>query len=358
MKKMLALGAVLALSLCAVQGAEAAYDPIGGGTTRIVFDGSFLSLLKKGGVKLLAQAPARIKGGALVMPVSGGKADPTIKKGEIEQEGTLVFQAGNRKVLFRNIEYKQKKTPLFAKVGGSQLKLASAKKVGFAREGFGSGFSASGLELTAKVATRLNKKLRTGKLFAEGESIGTARSKTVPQRVTVIPGQGSATLVPDPAILAKFKALFVSLNPIAPAELSPGPVLHFPIGIGGQISPSAGEGQLRLAGAIELLQLGAGQVFHKEYWLDLGARSTSAEVDIEPTPAFPGKLGRVGVFDTDTGGATASSEPKARSISVAGDVLRLQASTAQSFNSAFAEGKPAFSAGEAFGTLSFGAVGQ
>ena len=39
-------------------------------------------------------------------------------------------------------------------------------------------------------------------------------------------------------------------------------------------------------GAIEALQLGAGQVFIKEPWIDLSAGTISAELDLEPTPAF------------------------------------------------------------------------
>lgn len=358
MKKGFALGSVIAMLLCLAPVARAAYDPIGGGTTRIVLGGSFLSLLKKGGVTVSAKAGAKRHGKALIMPVIGGKSDPTIKKAEVEQEGTLVFAKGNRKVPFRHVELKVKKTPLFAKVGGGQLKLATSKQTTAARAGFGAKIKATGLELTAKVATRLNKKLRTKKLFKEGELIGTVSSSTEAQRVTIVQQGGGGTLVPDPAILAKFKALFVSLNPISPAELAPGPVLKFPIAIGGQIAPNASEGTLRLGGAIELLQLGAGQVFHKEYWLDLGAKSTSAEVDIEPTPTFPGKLGRIGVFAINMAAASVASDPQTRTISVANAPLSLEAETAKSFNNAFAEGKPVFNAGEAFGVISFSATAQ
>jgi hypothetical protein len=335
--------------------AQAAYDPIGGGTTKLTLDKAFLSSLKKHGVKVSAKAPAKLKGNAITLPVSGGKEDPTKGKAEVTHEGTVVFAKGNRKVPLRSIELKAKKTPLFAKVGGSQLKVASTKKLTARREGFGQGFKATGLALTEKVATRLNKKLQTKDFFHEGQSIGSLKSQPLPQRVAVLP-QGQGTLVPDPAFLAKLKALFVSLNPISPAELASGPVLKFPIAVGGQIAPDASEGSLRLGGAIELLQLGAGQVFHKEYWLDLGARSTSAEVDIEPTPAFPGKLGRIGVFDLGQGAI--SSDPKSRTISVSSAPLTLQASTAQAFNEAFAAGKAVFGAGEAFGVVSFAAVGQ
>jgi hypothetical protein len=349
--------ASLAALLCLAPAAKATYDPIGSGTTRLTLDQGFLSLLKQEGVTVSVKAPAKRKGKTILLPVPTGKWDPTIAKGEIEQEGQIVFQSGSRKLPLREIELKAKKTPLFAKVGGSQLKVASAKSIASSREGFGNSFAAKGLSLTQKVATRLNKKLRTGKAFREGQSIGTIQSKTQPQRVTILP-QGQATLTVDPAFAAKLKSLFVSLNPISPAELSPGPVLRFPIAAGGQIAPDASEGTLRTGGAIELLQLGAGQVFHKEYWLDLSAKQALAEVDVEPTPTFPGKLGQIGVFDLDMAHGAVASDPGSRAISVSSAPLTLQAQSAQTFNQAFAEGKATFAAGEAFGVVSFGAVGQ
>jgi hypothetical protein len=355
--KRIALTAVLSMLafLLSASLSQAAYDPIGGGTTKLSLDKAFLSSLKKQGVKVSAKAPARLKGNVITLPVSGGKQDPTTGKAEVTHEGTIVFERENRKVPLRSIELKAKKTPLFAKVGGSQLKVASTKKLIAKREGFGQSFKATGLALTEKVATRLNKKLQTKDFFQEGQAIGSLVSKPQAQRVAIL-AQGQGTLVPDPAFLAKLKALFVSLNPISPAELAPGPVLKFPIAVGGQIAPDASEGTLRFGGAIELLQLGAGQVFHKEYWLDLGAKSASAEVDVEPTPAFPGKLGRIGVFDIGAG--VVSSDPKTRAISVSNAPLTLQAQTAQTFNEAFAAGKAVFGAGEAFGVVSFAAVGQ
>lgn len=345
------------LGLLLVPCAQADYEPSGGGAVKLVLDKGFAAQMKREGVKVVAKAPAKLKAGTVVLPVSGGTTDPAAAKGESETEGTLVFQSANRKVPLREIEVKDKKTPLYAKVGGGQLKIASAKSIAFRREGFNSSFSAKGLALTQKVATRLNKKLRTKDFFHEGQLIGALKSTVAPQLVTVLP-QGQATLVPDPGFLAKLKGLFVSLNPISPAELSPGPVLHFPIAGGGQIAPDASQGTLRTAGAIELLQLGAGQVFQREYWFDLGAQAALAEVDIEPTPAFPGKLGQVGVFGIAMAGAAVSSDPKGRTVSVSGAPLTLSAQSAQSFNEAFAGGKAEFAAGEAFGAVSFAAVGQ
>ena len=358
MKRLKAAVVLASLSLLLVPSlCQAAYDPIASGTTKLILDKGFLASMKKVGVKVSATSPAKLKGSTLTLPVSGGKSDPTIAKAEIEQEGTIVFQSGKRKVPLRAIELKTKHTPLFAKVGGSQLKVATSKATKVSRAGFGTTFNATKLELTQKVATRLNKKLRSTDFFKAGQTIGKIQSQALPERVTILP-QGQATLTPDPAILAKFKALFVSLNPISPAELAPGPLFHFPIALGSQIAPDASSGTLRLGGAIEALQLGAGQVFQKEFWLDLAAKDTSSEVDLEPTPAFPGKLGRVGTYAIGMGGASVLSDPKSRTISVSNAVFSLDAQTAQSFNEAFAGGKAVFGAGEVFGTVGFGAVGQ
>jgi hypothetical protein len=351
------LGIVIGLfaALLAAPAAQANYDPIASGTTKLVLDKGFLASLKKVGVTVTAKSSAKRQGSTLILPVIGGKSDPTIAKAEIEQDGTIVFQAGKRKVPLRSIELKAKHTPLFAKVGGSQLKVASSKTTKVTRAGFATAFNATGLELTQKVATRLNKKLRTKDFFKEGQMIGKIQSQALPERVTLLP-QGQATLTPDAAILAKFKSLFVSLNPISPAELSAGPVFHFPIILGSQIAPDASSGTLRLGGAIELLQLGAGQVFQKEFWLDLAGKDTSSEVDVEPTPAFPGKLGRIGTYAIGTGAV--ASDPTSRTISVSGTPFTLDAQTAQTFNDAFSAGKATFAPGELFGTVSFAATAQ
>jgi hypothetical protein len=348
--------AVIAL-LAAAAPAQASYDPLASGTTKLTLDKSFLSFLKKNGVTLEAKSPAKRKGATITLPVFGGEMDPLIEKGTIEQKGIVVFKRGRQSVPLKKLTLKTKPSPIQAKVGGSQLKVAKAKSTSTRRSGFGTTFTARGLGLSAKVATRLNKKLHLGKAFAEGQALGSLTSTTQPQTVAIL-SQGRATLLPDPGFIAKLNSLFVSLNPISPAELAPGPVFSFPIILGGAIAPNASSGTLRTGGAIEFLQQGAGQVFQHEFWLDLGAKAVSVEVDVEPTPTFPGKLGRVGVLDLNMATATVSSNPKARTIAVSGAPLTLQASTAATFDEAFAEKKSVFKAGEAFGTLSFTAQGQ
>jgi hypothetical protein len=342
------------LCFLSLSSAQAAYDPIGGGTTKLTLDKRFASFLKKSKIKLSAKAPAKRQGASFSLPITSGNLDPTTGKGEVGQEGTLLFQSAKGKVPLREITVKTKRSPLIAKVGGSQLKLATSQKLYAKREGFGTSFQAKALQLTAKAATRLNKKLRPKAPFAEGQPLGTLTAKAQPQLITVLEAN-KATLSFDQAFLAKLESRFVSLNPVFPAERA-GSSFSFPIAKGGSIAPDGSAGTLRSAGAVELLQLGAGQVFWKELWLDLATRSDSAEVDVEPTPAFPGKLGRVGVFDLVP--APVVSDPKARTVSVSGAPLTLQAQAAQTLNEAFAQGQGVFAAGEAVGVLSFVGQGQ
>ncbi len=349
------LAALLTL-ICLSAPAQALYDPLAGGTTKLTLEKSFLSLMKSHGVKVSAKAPAKFRGGVLTLPISGGEMDPTTARGTIEHEGTLVFSSNRHNVVFRAITIKAKKTPLIAKVGGSQLKVAKAKTISSKREGFGEGFSSKGLLLTQKVATRMNKKLGLGRLLKEGTPFGKTTSKTQPSLVSILP-QGQASLTPDPAFIAKLKALFVSLNPIFPAE-GRGGVFTFPIGLQGAISPDASQGTLKLVGDLEFLQLGGGQIFWHETWLELQGQSFSPEVDLEPTPAFAGKIGRTGVLALGLSQASVTSDPQARTITLQGAPATLTAQSAQEFNGAFAEGREEFRAGEVVGVVGFGAVGQ
>ena len=349
-----AFAALVALFVWMVPTAHATYDPLGSGTTKLTLEKSFLSFLKRNGITLSAKAGAKRKGASFTFAVPGGNMDPTLGKGEIENEGTLVFQNQRRKVPFRNLVVKTKNTPLIAKVGGSQLKVASSRKLSSRREGFGTFFSAKALKLTAKVATRLNKKLRPKILFTEGQPLGSLASNAQPRLVTILP-QGKATLVLDPAFVTKMDKHFVSINPIFPAEHF-GATFTFPIIGGSQLAPDGSAGELRTGGSFEFLQLSAGQVFQHELWLEMASRIDTSEVDIEPTPAFPGKLGRIGTYQLSS--ASISSNAKARTVSLSNGSLTLTAQSAQSFNEAFAEGKADFGAGELVGVLGFVAQGQ
>lgn len=348
------LALTLLFALTVPLAARAAYDPIGGGVTRIALDKRFAAFLERAGVSVTPRAGAVKRGRTLALPVAGGHFDPTVGKGEVETQGTIVLQSPRRRVQIRKLVVKTTHAPLVARVGGTQLKVVTSTATSSKRQGFGAAFSARQLELTAKVATRLNKKLRPRQQFFEGQRIGTLTTGAQPLVASVVPS-GRASLVFDAAFLAKLDRHFVSLNPIAPAERL-GPTFALPIVAGGALAPGGSSGTLRTGGEIEFLQLGAGQVFWHELWFDVGIHAAVAEVDVEPTPAFPGKLGQIPVLAL--GGGMGSSDPGARAITFTGVPLVLAEGTALTFNQAFGAGEDEFSAGELMGTLSFAAEAQ
>jgi hypothetical protein len=336
--------------------ARGAYDPLAAGTkTTITLDRSFARFLDRHQIALVAERGAERRGRRLILPVSGGRIDPTSGRGKVQQEGELVFEHGRRRLPFRQLELKATRAPLVAKVGGSQFKVARAKKLRDRREGFGTVLSAIGLTVTEKVATRLNKKLRLPGAFREGQILGAVHARTQPLAATIL-DSGRATFVPDPAFLAKLDSHFVSLNPVAPAERAPGPTFSFPIIAGGALAPDASLGTLRTGGSLEFLQLGSGQIFWQEPWFDLGAHNVLAEADIEPAPTYPGKLGQVPILELSAG--SVASDPGARTIGVSAAWLTLSTASAAHFNQAFAGGKGEFHAGEPLGSISFTAEAQ
>jgi hypothetical protein len=349
------IGLALVLALVVVLPARASYDPLASGQAKLSLEKPFRALLSHNHLKLVGRKGARVVGQrSAILPVSGGEADPMIEKGSFELGGELILQGPRKKAPFTKLEVKTKRSPLYAKVGGGQQKVALARQIAFKREGFGYGFSATGLQLSQKSAVRLDKRLDT-EAFVANQPLGDLEVSSQPATTAVL-AAGRGTLVPDPAFLAKLKALHVSLTPISPAELAPGPVLSFPIAVGGMIAPDGALGTIRLGGAMELLQQGAGQVFWQEPWIDLGTRVASAEANIQPAPPYLGKEGRIGLFDL--GPAALASEPRARTVSVSSAPLTLQAATAAALNEALGERKEVFRAGEALGALSFTVQGQ
>jgi len=333
--------------------AAASPDPLGSGTTTLTLAAPFKRLLASHGVSLNAIAPASHRASAYSLPLAAGDVDPTSSHLSIESGGVLAFTRAHRTVILRRLNVKTAQVPLIAKVGGGQLKLASAAHRSFSRQGFDSDFQATGLRLTAKLATRLSKKLALHDVFKQGQLLGGVHTTVEPATVAVLP-QGGITFTPDPAFLAKLDKLFVSLNPIAPAERAPGPTFTVPFIPAGTIAPDASSGVPRSGGSLEFLQLGAGQVFWHELWFDLGAHQVLAEVDIEPTPTFPGKLGQIQVAGLGPGAA--SADPRARTVSLTGAPLTLSAQIAAAFNEAFAkpQGKgDVFQPNEALGAISF-----
>jgi hypothetical protein len=355
--KILALALLALLSF--VPAAQATYNPVSSGATKLTLAKPFLALLKQNGVKLSGTGGATLKAGTATFPVSGGEFDPTSSNGFIEHAGALFFKAGKQKVPLTSLQLKttQKHAPFSAKFGGGQLKIASTAKLTVIREGFGDKVKVSTLKLSSKVATRLNKKLRLKNVFEAGQPIGTTITKANPQTVAVAES-GKASFVFDPATAAKLQSLFVAINPIFAAE-HPGP-FTLPI-FTGTISPTATEGTIQTLGSIELIQQGGGQVFLREAWVELTAGAYTVELELTPSPPYGGKQGRVPVGTLSLAGAAVSADPSARTVGVANAGVTMSANLAAAFNDAFAkpQGKTdVFHAGEPLGSISFTAQAQ
>jgi hypothetical protein len=351
----------LLLALLLLVGAESAaarYDPIAGGSTRLTFAKPFAALLKANGVKLKATGGATFKAGVSTFPVSGGKLEPVAVVGSVEHEGTLVFAAGGHSLPLKALVLKttRRSSPLSAKFGGGQLKLAASSKLTSERSGFGVASKVTQIRLSAKAATRLDKKLGLRGVFTEGQLLGSSLTEAEPETVTVKEG-GRAELTLAPEFASKLSSLFVAVNPVFPAEHLAAP---FTLRVSdGQIAPDASSGTLETAGALELIQQDGGQAFFRELAAELGLSSTRSEYQFIASPTSPGSVVTGPLLGFGAG--TVVSEPKARTISLAGAPLPLSDSTAQSLNETFAkpQGRAnVFSSGESLGTLSFTVVAE
>jgi hypothetical protein len=352
----LALALWLALCLGHIASAQAVeFDPVASGTTTLSLSAPFSRLLAAHHVSIEVRGGATRGGRKIVLPAASGEFEPLQGTGTVESDGTIVFVAGKRKLPFRAIVCKAKRSPLYAKVGGGQLKIASGAKLTSKREGFGFGFTATELKLTAKIASRLNKKLRLGKAVAPGQALGTLTSRVTPATVHLLP-TNRISLAMDPGFMAKLNKLFVSLNPVAPAELGAGPTLSFPIGPESVLAPDAAGGLIKTGGSVELLQLGSAQIFWRELRLEPAVATVSAEPDLEPSPPKPGKQPSGPLLSV--AGGQIIADPSPRTISLSGQTATLAATTADALNSSFSDGKTTFAPGETIGTISYLAQGH
>jgi hypothetical protein len=347
-----------ALALLAAPSAGAvSYDPIASGQTTLTVSPAFTRLLHQAGVKLEGRGGVKVSGKAITFPVSAGKLEPVEAKGTIEHGGQLVFRAGTRKLPMRSLQLKTTRatSPFAAKLGGGQLKLSEGAKLKGEHSGFGSSFRTTNMLLTAKVATRLEKKLDLRGVLEAGQLLGSASTVVEPATVGLAAG-GKIELTLDPSFSAKLASFFVAVNPIFPGE-HPGP-FSFPIG-GGILAPTGATGVVKSTGGIEFIQVGGGQFIVRDPEPEISTGQVNGEYQLILAASGPGPNTSGPIMGLGPG--TFSAEPAKRTIGASGASLTLSATMAQAFNEAFAKplGRPdSFSAGEEAGTISFTAQGQ
>lgn len=357
-RRLVVFGCLVCLAL-QVSGsiAAATYDPLGSGATVLRLDKGFLGLLRSHGVKLSGREGAAVHGAALRFPVTGGRFDPVSKKGTVEHGGAVLFEGAGPPLSLKGLQLKTTRpsSPFVAKLGGGQLKLGRAQRLLVSRRGFADEVQTSQVRLSAKFATRLSKRLRARRLFTEGMLVGSAVTRANPVTVAVL-GKGRATLELDPAMAAKLDSLFVAVNPIFPAE-RPGP-FTLPIA-GGKLAPDLAGGFLQLEGALELLQLGGGQLIWSAPVLDLDTGFLRPEVEVKPSPPYAGKAGPFDIASLSLPPGSTAADPGRRTLAISGAPLAISGSTAATLNEVFAkpQGKDdVFSAGEVLGRIAFEAA--
>jgi hypothetical protein len=344
--------------LAAPSAGASGYDPVASGSTTLKLAPSFTHLLKTSGVRLEGKGGVKVRGGAISFLVTTGKLEPVEAKGTIEHTGQLVFRAGSRKLSLRSLQLKTTRatSPYAAKLGGGQLKLSTGAKLTSTRKGFGTSFQTTGMRLSAKAATRLDKKLALKGVFAEGQMLGTATTSVEPATVGLAP-TGKVELTLDPAFAAKLASFFVAVNPVFPTEHLGS--FSFPIG-GGILAPDGSSGLVKSTGGIEFVQVGGGQFFIREPELEIQGGQVLAgyQLVLVSGGTGPNSVGPV----LGLGAGTYSAEPTARTIAAQGSSVTLSATMAQAFDEAFARpiGRPdsSFAAGEVLGTVGFVAMGE
>lgn len=399
MPSMVAAFAALVALLAFVPLASATSDPLASGTTKITFNKGLFNKLKKNGVKVLKVSPGTLKGRTASLPVSGGAVDPTTGQGTVEHSGGIKFKRGKKSAAVNTLVLDTTTSSLNAKVAGKKMKLASVSGVTIARNGFGLNVTIGKLKLTGKAAQQLNKKLNivtktkgkgkakgkasaskgpaANNLFKGNQVLGSSASETQPKTVAVLPS-GTASLKTDEATVKKFEEMppngnLVKIEPAPPTTVTPGPspfapILGFPIS-GGTIAPDASSGTVQTSGGVRLVQdftaieKGKTTMTLGNIWVDLSAKTASAEVLVESTvdpKANLGNLGRVSIADLSLTGAVVKSDSAARTVTVENATATLQEVTAETLNGLFGTAwdtiplpHPKFAKGDPLGSFSF-----
>jgi hypothetical protein len=354
--------AVIAALLAFVPAANAARDPISGGTTDLHLKKGFLKKLTNLGVGLAGVSTGQVNGGAISLPVTEGMFDPTNAQGHITSPGGFQLVKGSRSVPITGVEANTVHGFLRATIAGAHMQLGTFSNLTTGREGFGARVKAGQLVLTQKAANRISNKLGLqGSQRINSRVMSNEFNITVPSTVTIL-GQGEATLEGAPAAFKKFAEKGVQIpqgiNPIAPAKSPKAGIFTFPI-TGGIVTPNATSGQVTTVGGVEILKKGktaSPQMKITNVFLELQQKTATVELEILPTP---GQTGRSSIVELVFPANSITTNQTTRQITIQKAEAKLQAPAATTLNTVFNAGDekapPAsseFAAGELFGTFS------
>ncbi|MDO8211959.1 hypothetical protein [Conexibacter sp. CPCC 206217] len=308
---------------------------LSGGSTTLRLDGKTARALTSAGITVKPSKPGKNRGGALVLPVSGGSIDPANAKGTIDHKGGITLSMGRTKVALTAFTLNTGKKTVSAKAGRSTLAVGSLSGGKVTRDGFATKVAGLKLKLGKQAAGVLNRAFGV-RVFKSGLALGTAASAPVSRDVAI--DRGTTTLQINAQTAGALRQFGATLAPIAPATADAATgQLFFPI-TGGTVNPTAFSGSITHSGGLNI-----GPLPLSDLVVNLGA-----------TPTLTTNLGAVA--DLDLSRITTSVDPRTRAINVGGAGVRINATAAGALNAAFRT--TAFQAGQEIATASLAAIAR
>jgi hypothetical protein len=163
---------------------------VAGGTTTLRLDAKTVRALRRAGIAVSYNKPARAKGAVVSFPISGGTIDPATAKGTLKHKGGLTLKAGKRKVALTAITLDSSKGQFTAKAGKKTVAFASVKGGKVTREGFATEVAGYKVAISKKGAAALNKALG-GRAIKAGTKLGTAGSEPTSNEIALERGTTS-----------------------------------------------------------------------------------------------------------------------------------------------------------------------
>jgi hypothetical protein len=362
LRTIIGAAAVIAALLAFVPAANAARDPISGGTTDLHLKKGFLKKLTNLGVGLAGVGTGSVNGGAIHMPVTEGMFDPTTAQGHITSPGGFQLVKGARSVAISGVEVNTVHGFLRATIAGAHMQLGTFSAPTIGREGFGARVKAGQLVLTQKAATRISNKLGLqGSQRINSRVMSNEFNITSPSTLTIL-ANGEATFNANTKTFGKFAEKGVTLasgiKPIAPAKNSKVTQFTFPIGAG-NLATNYTSGNIPTTGGVEIIKTGKTEsptLRINNMVVEFATKTVSAELEILPAP---GAAGRQQVLTLNFPANSITANPTTRQVTVKGAEGALTAAAAtilnQTFNKAGEKAPPTsseFAAGDLFGNFS------
>lgn len=346
--RMLCVAAAALVALLVLPtGARAARDPVATGITDLHMKKGFVRKLTNSGITVAPVGNSSVTGNKVGLQAKGGKLDPTNASGYVEQTGGFKLSRGARGVPITNLTVNTAKTAVYAVIAKAKMQLGTLEALTSAREGFGANFKAVKLVLTEKATRRISNRLglKDRQRLEPGRVLSNSYTAVQPKTATLL-AQGSATLVANTATLGKLAAKGVELpggiTALAPATKAAATTFQFPIS-GGTLAPDGSAGTVETNGGLQIFKKAepfSPTMKLSKIYVDFATKAATVEIEILPTPPFPGSVGRSSIADITLPAGAVTANPATREITVKGAEARVQALPASTINNVFNQPAP------------------